>query len=28
MVLMASTNDGGLRFITPEEGVTPGDVIR
>jgi len=25
---MASTNDGGLRFITPEEGVTPGDVIR
>ncbi|HIO58850.1 MAG TPA: methionine--tRNA ligase [Flavobacteriales bacterium] len=28
MVLMASTSDGGLRFITPEEGVTPGDVIR
>lgn len=28
MVLMASTNDGGLRFITPEEGVTPGNVIR
>ena len=28
MVLMASTNDGGLRFITPEEGVTPGDVIQ
>ena len=28
MVLMASTDDGGLRFITPEEGVTPGDVIR
>lgn len=27
MVLMASTNDGGLRFITPEEGVGPGDVI-
>ena len=28
MVLMASTADGGLRFITPEEGVSPGDVIR
>jgi len=28
MVLMASTNEGGLRFITPEEGVTPGNVIR
>ena len=28
MVLMASTNDGGLRFVTPEEGVTPGNVIR
>ena len=27
MVLMASTADGGLRFITPEEGVGPGDVI-
>ena len=27
MVLMASTNDGGLRFITPEEGVNSGDVI-
>jgi len=27
MVLMASTSDGGLRFITPEEGVGPGDVI-
>ena len=27
MVLMASTTDGGLRFITPEEGVSPGDVI-
>jgi len=27
MVLMASTMDGGLRFITPEEGVSPGDVI-
>jgi methionyl-tRNA synthetase len=27
MVLMASTADGGLRFITPEEGVSPGDVI-
>ena len=27
MVLMASTADGGLRFITPEEGVCPGDVI-
>ena len=27
MVLMASTNDGKLRFITPEEGVNPGDVI-
>jgi methionyl-tRNA synthetase len=28
MVLMASTAEGGLRFITPEEGVSPGDVIR
>jgi len=28
MVLMASTSDGGLRFITPEEGVSAGDVIR
>lgn len=28
MVLMASTEDGGLRFITPEEGVEAGDVIR
>ena len=27
MVLMASTADGGLCFITPEEGVGPGDVI-
>jgi methionyl-tRNA synthetase len=27
MVLMASTDDGGLRFITPEEGVAPGNVI-
>jgi methionyl-tRNA synthetase len=27
MVLMASTNDGGLRFITPEDGVNSGDVI-
>jgi len=27
MVLMASTADGCLRFITPEEGVSPGDVI-
>jgi methionyl-tRNA synthetase len=27
MVLMASTSNGGLRFITPEEGVNPGDVI-
>ena len=27
MVLMASATDGGLRFITPEEGVCPGDVI-
>ena len=27
MVLMASRADGGLRFITPEEGVSPGDVI-
>ena len=27
MVLMASSNDGGLRFITPEEGVNAGDVI-
>lgn len=28
MVLMASTNDGGLKFVTPEDGVNPGDVIR
>ena len=28
MVLMASTEDGGLRFVTPEEGAEPGDVIR
>ena len=27
MVLMASTEDGGLRFVSPEEGVQPGDVI-
>lgn len=27
MVLMASTTDGGLRFVTPEEGTSPGDVI-
>jgi methionyl-tRNA synthetase len=27
MVLMASTDDGGLRFVSPEEGVQPGDVI-
>ena len=27
MVLMASTDDGKLRFITPEEGVNAGDVI-
>ena len=24
MVLMAGTDDGGLRFVTPEEGVAPG----
>ena len=28
MILMASTEDGGLRFVTPEEGAEPGDVIR
>ena len=28
MVLMASTEDGGLRFVTPEEGAEAGDVIR
>lgn len=28
MVLMASTEDGGLRFVTPEEGAEPGDIIR
>jgi methionyl-tRNA synthetase len=28
MVLMAGTDDGGLRFVTPEEGVAPGNVIR
>ena len=27
MVLMASTADGGLRFVTPEEGTAAGDVI-
>ena len=27
MVLMASTDDGGLRFVTPEEGVAPGNVV-
>ena len=27
MVLMASTEDGGLRFVSPDEGVQPGDVI-
>ena len=27
MVLLASTEDGGLRFVSPEEGVQPGDVI-
>jgi methionyl-tRNA synthetase len=27
MVLMAETADGGLRFITPEEGTAAGDVI-
>jgi len=27
MVLMASTDDGKLRFITPEEGVNAGDTI-
>ncbi|HAY57394.1 MAG TPA: methionine--tRNA ligase subunit beta, partial [Flavobacteriales bacterium] len=27
MVLMASTDDGDLRFVTPEEGVLPGNVI-
>ena len=27
MVLMASTDDGGLRFVTPEEGTAAGDVI-
>ena len=28
MVLMASTEEGELRFVTPEEGAEPGDVIR
>jgi methionyl-tRNA synthetase len=28
MVLMASTEDGGLRFVTPDEGAEPGDIIR
>ena len=28
MVLMASTEDGGLRFVTQDEGAEPGDVIR
>jgi len=28
MVLMASTEDGELRFVTPEEGAEPGDIIR
>ena len=27
MVLMAETADGGLRFVTPEEGTAAGDVI-
>jgi methionyl-tRNA synthetase len=27
MVLMASTEDGGLRFVTPDEGALPGDTI-
>ena len=28
MVLMASTEGGGLKFVTPEEGAEPGDIIR
>ena len=28
MVLMASTEDGGLRFVTPDEGAEAGDIIR
>ncbi len=28
MVLMAETEDGTLRFVTPEEGTAAGDVIR
>jgi methionyl-tRNA synthetase len=28
MVLMAETADGSLRFVTPEEGTSAGDVIR
>lgn len=28
MVLMAESPDGSLRFVTPEEGTSPGDVIR
>ena len=27
MVLMATTEDGSLRFLTPEEGALPGDAI-
>ena len=27
MVLLASTPTGGLRFVTPEEGTSAGDVI-
>ena len=27
MVLMAESADGSLRFVTPEEGTQPGDII-
>ena len=27
MVLMAGTDDGGLRFVTPEEGAAAGNVV-